>query len=968
MKIKSVIFLLIFGLCNLYAFSQFSFSKKIDIEDENLTLKGTVLLKDNDGFIWIGTSDGLFKYNAVTPEKIILPVKDKIYITSLYEDEAGTIWAGCKTGQIFTIKNHYAALFKIEEGLPKTAITAICEDEEQRMWFATAGEGIYCYNKIHLYNINAADGLSDNNVNCLYNPGNKLIVAGTDRGISFIEFEKGKKTVHFFSSKNGLPDNIVTCIAKSTEKNFVWVAMQSKGILLFDIVNKKIIKAFTGKGWSYGQVNKILDQGEEIFIATEENGILSYNKFTDAVKSKILKDSIFTKRITALQEDNEGNIWATAENKLISFTSNYLKYWYTTPTASLVKIHTLLAEDEKFWFTPDQGLYEYVADKLSTSFTHRYFLTKPEELIDITSLYRDDLGFLWVGTMGAGLFRLNTVTGKWRRLDENPIVLYGNILSIAGRGNEVWVSTLNGVGRFILTETNRNLSEKINYQNYNKNNGLGSDYVYQILVDKKNRVWFATDGAGVAVFENGRFTNFYLNKKFPSKVTYSLAEDKNGHIWINSFNDGLFEYNEKKFKQYGIEIGLSDLAITSIAVDDYNNIIAVSKKGIDLIGLDRNTVQHFGAECGFSEQQPNLNSISKDKKGNIWIGTENGIACFRTSKTFFLFKPKAVIENVLLFNAPININSQNRFNYNENNLSFKFAVAYYKAPEKIRLQYWLDGYSKNWETTKDNLINFPQLNTGSYTMKVRASANNNFSLSHVAIYKFTIVKAFWNTWWFRFFLLSAISILGYIFFMRRIAAVRKKEKTERERFQLQYDALKNQVNPHFLFNSFNALLNIIEDNPKEAGYMIKHLSQFYRKMTAYSDKELITLAEEVELLKSYLHIQQKRFGSALQINMHFEPSLLQTTFIPPLVLQLLTENALKHNKIIKSNPLIINIFTADDLIIIKNNINLKLEKEEGEGLGLQNIENRYRLLTNRKMIIRQTETEYIVSLPIIHVK
>ena len=264
------------------------------------------------------------------------------------------------------------------------------------------------------------------------------------------------------------------------------------------------------------------------------------------------------------------------------------------------------------------------------------------------------------------------------------------------------------------------------------------------------------------------------------------------------------------------------------------------------------------------------------------------------------------------------------------------------------------------------MINFPQLHPGNYTLKVRASANENFEYAPIASYKFIIKKSFWTTWWFR--ILSTIIIATFIYwlFKLRIKQIRKKEHIEREKFQLQYDALKNQVNPHFLFNSFNALMNIVEENPAEASQLIKHLSQFYRKMTAYSQKELITLGEELELLNSYLYIQEKRYGSALQVSISIEAALKKSTFIPPLVLQLLAENAVKHNTVSKDKPLYIAVFIEDNYIVMRNNINYKLEKEESEGVGLQNIKNRYRVLTDREIKQQVCNKEFVIMLPLIH--
>ncbi|MBK8787280.1 MAG: histidine kinase [Chitinophagaceae bacterium] len=967
MKLLKLLFLFIY-MPAAQLTAQYPFSKKIAIEEENLTLKANAIIKDQNGFLWIGTSAGLFKYASTVPEIITTSEIDKCHVTALYEDAEGTIWAGCRDGRILKVKKHKISWFTPPESLPKMAVTAIKQDAKKRMWFATGGEGLYCYANDHLYHITEEDGLSADYVNCIYPLTDNEIIAGTDRGLSFIKFEYGKKNIKIFTTKNGLPDNIVSCITESHTKNMVWVGTQSKGMLLFNIKDKGIQEISTkNTGWRYGQINDILEVNNIAFIATEQNGIISFNQAKHTTNEKVLTDSLFPKRIADLQTDNEGNIWAAAENKLISFTGEYLTYWHAAKGINFIKVHTVLADDEgKLWFTPDFRLYENTkvdSDKVSL---RSYDITPPKDHIDITGLYKDRFGFLWIGTMGEGLFRMNLETGKWRRIAENPIAYYGNILSIAGKDNQVWISTLNGVSRFNLTENNYELNTGIAFTNYSKRDGLGSDYIYHILIDKQNRVWFATDGAGVAVFQNNLFTNFYTAGRFPASVTYSLAEDKNQHIWISTYNEGLFKYDGKIFTRYGIKNGLTDLAISSIAVDEFNNVIAVNKKGIDILNPVKNIVQHYGPESGFYEPQPNLNSISKAPDGKIWIGTDNGIVCLNTSSAAVTYRPVAVIEYVNLFNNPIDTAGRKNFAYDQNNFSFKLAAAFYKAPEKIKFQYWLEGYNKDWETTGDRVINFPRLRPGRYLLKVRASATNNFDAAPIAAYRFSISRKFWTTWWFYLLSFLVISALLYWIVMQRIKSIKKTQQYEYEKFQLQYDALKNQINPHFLFNSFNALLNFVEDDPKEAAILIKHLSLFYRKLTAYSQKEMITLEEELELLDSYLFIQKKRYGSALQVSININTDFRKSCWIPPLVLQLLTENAVKHNTISKDRPLHIEIFTAQYRIVVQNNINPKLEKEESEGVGLKNINNRYRFLTDIEVTQEENNGVFTVKLPIIY--
>ncbi|MEI7735708.1 MAG: two-component regulator propeller domain-containing protein, partial [Ferruginibacter sp.] len=477
--IKSILLFFFIVVIANPALAQFPYSKSIDVEEENLTLKTTVLLKDHCGFIWIGTSEGLFKYNTTIPEKISDSLYSKIYVTALYEDATGIIWVGCKNGAILMLKHHQFTVYTPKEGLPNVPITSVYQDATKRLWFATAGMGLFYKDDYGWHNITTRDGLSDDNVNCLFSADGRQIIAGTDRGVSFINYINGKRSIWYFTSKNGLPDNIVRCIVTVSGSSLLCLGTQSKGILFFDAALKKITYTPDKLKWTFGQVNKIIALRGELLIATD-NSVVSYNIEGNEFKNRVLRDTVFPRQVSDMQTDNEENIWVAAENKILSFTAVYLKYYYGSKKTPFLKVHTLIADEEnRLWFTPDFRLFVSQLQHLSQDEREKsYDITPPKDHVDITSLYKDQLGFIWIGTMGEGLFRMNTQTGEWRRIAENPIAFYGNILSIAGKGNQVWISTLNGVARFDLKMANYDLNEKINYTNFSKKDGLGSDYVY----------------------------------------------------------------------------------------------------------------------------------------------------------------------------------------------------------------------------------------------------------------------------------------------------------------------------------------------------------------------------------------------------------------------------------------------------------------------------------------------------------
>ncbi|HUS00556.1 MAG TPA: histidine kinase, partial [Chitinophagaceae bacterium] len=327
--------------------------------------------------------------------------------------------------------------------------------------------------------------------------------------------------------------------------------------------------------------------------------------------------------------------------------------------------------------------------------------------------------------------------------------------------------------------------------------------------------------------------------------------------------------------------------------------------------------------------------------------------------------PQTVLESAALFLDPIDIDTKHNFSYDQNSFLFSFLGLYYTDPEAVNYQYQLEGLNNEWIPTKDRSITFPKLPPGTYTFRVRSSINQLFDNSTEASYEFVIEKPFWTAWW---FIVSAILITGglvYWYIKTREKSVKKVERLQKEKIQSQFETLRNQVNPHFLFNSFNTLITIIEDDPKMAVEYVEQLSDFFRNIVNYRDKDVIALKEEIELLKTYFFLQQKRFGKNLSLNIDLSDQQTTQIFIPPLTLQLLAENAIKHNSVSKETPLEIELFIEADRLIVRNNINIKFTKSDGAGMGLQNIINRYTLLSSQEVTITKNDEFFIVSLPVL---
>lgn len=179
-----------------------------------------------------------------------------------------------------------------------------------------------------------------------------------------------------------------------------------------------------------------------------------------------------------------------------------------------------------------------------------------------------------------------------------------------------------------------------------------------------------------------------------------------------------------------------------------------------------------------------------------------------------------------------------------------------------------------------------------------------------------------------------------------------------------FESLKNQIDPHFLFNSLNVLSSLIEENPENAQQFTTSLSKIYRYVLEQKDKELVTVSEELAFAKTYMKLLKMRFENSITFDMPVDFDNTDAKVVP-LSLQLLLENTIKHNVVSENKPLHIKIYIKDNFLVVENNLQKKEVLQDRKGVGLQNIINRYDILTKRKVLVEQTDLIFAVHLPIL---
>lgn len=958
---QAVLFFFCLSLpCSLFyaVQAQSPYFRKYSMPQEFVNERVNLIFQDSQHFIWLGTTRGLLRFNGTSFEHFEHGTKGE-EVTALYEDIQGVLWIGYDSGKIRRLKKGKFLPYNPEEGFPKVKITAFAEDTTGALWLATYGEGVYLTKNKRTYNINEDDGLADNYVYDIQGDSKGNMWLGTDGGLVSCRFEDGEKLIQIIDGSKGLPDNIVTSVNVDNQGQ-VWIGMEAKGIGLFDVHTNEFRLLLDN--WKYGRVNDIQLFKNKAWVGTSQGKLIEVD-----IENREIKENVHTGlemiRISDMETDSLGNMWIANETSEFYYTHPAFTFLRESGGKTISDVQAILhLRNDDIWYSNGNGVFCY-------SFTTKQLVEKHLEQTsfrgpNVISMFEDLYGQVWLGTFDQGIYITDPTTGESINIREEDGLVNNNVLSIAGVGNSIWLATLGGVSKITLRDPGSRKRFISQIQNFTSENGLGSNFIYQVFVDSKKRVWFATDGRGVTVLEDENFINFSTDKGLTSKVIYSITEDAKGNIWVSSANQGLYKYENNRFKKYLSKNGIRDLSIASIIGDKKGNILLLSKEGIDILNPDVDLVYYHGEEMGISDIDPNLNAYSVDATGNIWMGTQSGIIKYNGDFAHKQQKPITRINKVLIFLNELETENFYELSSDQNHISFDYIGFWYPDPQEVIYQVKLEGYDREWINSKNKFITYPNLPPGNYNFKVRSSVTSTFEDADIISYSFLINPPFYNTIWFYTLCLLAVGGLMFLFIKQRENKLRISERQKKEQIEFQFNTLKSQVNPHFLFNSFNTLVAVIEEDPPTAVEYVEKLSDFYRNILLHREKDVILLYEELQMIGDYYFLQLKRYRDNFVLGIQVPEAFLQMK-VPPLAVQLLVENAIKHNIIAKEKPLVVEIFVDNGFLIIKNNLQRKPQHEPSTGLGLKNIVERYRLLTEKEVQVEEQAKHFIVKLPLL---
>jgi ligand-binding sensor domain-containing protein len=950
--------------------------------------------QDKYGYIWIGTLSGLNRFDGYTVTTFYNNAKDSTSlpaatVRAILGDSRGRLWIGTEAGMVqydFAGKRFLPVSPLRQQGVYKII-------ESGTTLYLLTEKGIVGYNPQANTIITILNGEPLND----FTIRNGTVYAATDNGLLLYNIKTAA------AQRRQIPAYLGSGIHRVCVDNAgnIWCTPKVnggrlvKGNAAFETFNVYDAFQYTPSGYIEGIVTKMLvDKAGRLWCGTDINGLARYdapsNSFIHFRNDPLRPGSLSANLITDLFQGGKGFIWAGTEGHGVD---------YFHPDQNLFQ--TLLPPIEVINKTPSLWMRSLAVDKEGTYWMgigggglaswnpatgqHRFFNNAKGEARkmhsnSVRSLLYDKTGTLWVGTAG-GVNQWDPAAGKLRfleRWDSLPRGFYWTIVQDS-RGT-IWFGRYNNL--FYRDTSDKKVHTLAAHPQLAVLNGRG---VRTIFEDSKHRLWFGMNGTGLVLYDplkklvkQWQRTDT-SNGSIINNTIHAITEDKMGVIWISSAT-GLTAYDERtdKWEWYTQEDGLPSLKTSGLIVDAQNRLWIGSTAGLIMLDQTHKTFKTFDLQDGLPTMEFSDMPATR---------LPDGRAAFPTLKGFVVFRPElyknsgsavdAVVSQIRTAGTatPWPGSSEElktlRLHYNQNFFTLQLTAFNYYNPDQTWYAYKLDGFDNDWIYTKERMVNYTNVPGGRYTFRFKATADpNNWSTVEKNL-QIVIGTVFYKTPLFIVALMAAIALLLYLLYKNRIRQQRrifqlqtKAQALEKEKASVMYESLKQQLNPHFLFNSLTSLGSLIKTDPNMASHFLSGMSKIYRYILSNRDVELVPLKNEISFVENYIQLQKARFETGLEISLAADEESYHKKVVP-VTLQNLIENAIKHNIIDEENPLNIRIYTEANWLVVQNNLQKKRYVETSNKQGLKHLKSLYRYLSNEPLQIIETEHDFIIKIPLL---
>lgn len=871
-----IILLITTNIVYVSAYNNINFK---NITSEDGLSQGTVetIIQDDQGYIWLGTNDGLCRYNGYEfkiykhDEELENSITNN-YIVDIKQDNSGNIWVGTANGlSKIDTKTDLITNYNMndeEKSLSHYNIGDILITKSGDVLVGTSdGLNIYNEKKDEFYRIfNKDSDLSSQFIRSLAEDENQNIWVATNNGIDKIDIKNNKNIISFKTGdgKFDISENDIY-VVRYDPKGYIWAGALKEGLNRIDI-NTNEVKQYKNddrdeKSLPGNHVKDILrDSSGNLWVGTD-NGLAKYNEQTEnfaTYKNKIYdKTSLVNDEVFSIQEDESGLIWVGTYAGISMFDPNtniehYKKDPFDENSISDNPIHGIYEDKDGLLWVGTNSKGVNVINRKNYNVKHLNKTSKDYPISDDN--INDIVGIdnkIFIATKNG----LNEVDKDFKTINiynTEDGICNNNITALfADSKKNVWIGIANGI-----SVLNTNTNEIIDITDILTNHNIEDQYIKVIYEDSKGNYWVGCfiDGGLVKIDPNKRTIENYRNKKedktsISSNNIRSIVEDKNGNLYIGT-SYGLNKLNESNntFERYSEKDGLSNNTVYGLLVDDNNNLWASTNLGISKLDTNTMTFETFNIIDGFQGNEFNGRAYYKNKSGELFFGGINGLNIFRPNDINRSRYVPTVIFDEFKVNGKVykDINNQ-EFKYNENTINISVFISNYKNTKNIQYMYKLEGVSDSWDISRSNNINYSDLAPGTYTLKIKARSYSG-KVSDESAVKFIIKPPIWKSKAAILIYLIIITIVIY----RTINSVKRLDNLVKNKtLQLTKEMEKND----------KLLKKVIELEKRKNNYFVNLSHELRTHLNVISSTEQLV----TELNKSKDGIGKSKLNGCMQV-------------------------------------------------------------------------------------------------------
>lgn len=958
------------------------------------------MTRDKYGYIWMGSQSGLNRYDGHRVVSFIHNPKDPFsvprdFVHTMLCDDAGNLWFGYDDG--LCRYDYTNRRFEIIPATKNTPVNEIRQAGKDTLCLLT-GKGIAIFDTRRLQLSFAGPGAQEAWVGLPLYEGwvyKSVLYAATREGIGVYDIHT--QQTRTLRMKPGIRTPVERVVIDSS--GTLWASGYDKGAILYKgIQHNTAFEAITT--YRYDKSGSLfemildlwVDPRNRLWIATNSRGLISVstqdNTYFALTNDYRLPNSLPENRINRIYMDRQGFMWLGTEGSGAAYFRpdyNLFSIFFPEPVKYLrPHIWTRAVAEDKagnLWMGTSVGLIKQPAHNGPAFVFNRHEATGKGMLHSnsVRALLCDKENNIWIGT-ASGLNRYNTQQDRMEFLDDKDSVPRSFYWSLLQDSQEtIWLGCRAGL-RYKRKSDNR-------FHSLQGHPVLHPYARYDVRVlqeDRRGNLWIGFNGKGLLLYDVAAQKATWWKEVGESSnpignIITAMAEDKKGVIWFSSYHGmAAYDYRTGAFTSYKDLQAMESLQISGLQVDDADRLWLSSVKGLLMLDRNRKVFKKFGTQDGLPDMQFSDQGSFRLKDGRFVYPTYDGFVTFDPLQ----YKEKNHSGDIIISSFVIRDDATTtlsmltdkdslRLKPAQNFFSIELTAFNYSNPAETWYAYKLEGFDKNWTYTRNRIANYTNVPGGNYTFRYKASSDPGVWSEKEKQLPIHIATVFYKT---RLFILGMIfSLLVLLWGLYRYKTAQqekwmnlenKAQRLEKEKAQVLYENLKQQLNPHFLFNSLTSLSGLIRMKNPMAGSFLDSLSKTYRYILKSSDHETVTLDEEIKFAQAYIRLQQTRFEKGLEINIQVPPDMLQRKIVP-VTLQNMIENAIKHNIIDEENPLVIDIYTEQESVIVRNNLQKKNSVETSNKKGLANLQSLYRYLSDTPVNIKTDSTYFKVTIPLL---